>query len=280
MGKLDGKTVFITGGARGQGRSHALVLGSEGANVVMMDNLVVDVPYQAYPGGSPEQFEETQQLLEKIGTKFVATTGDVRSPADLRSAVEKGQSEFGQIDVAVANAGICLELMPTGEVTPEYWSSTIDTNLTGVFNTIQAVLPDMLSHGGGKIIATSSMGGRAGYANASAYCASKWGVIGLIKSVANEYGKSGITANAVCPTNVNSPMLHNEQSYGMFVPEVEHPTREQAEERMKMMHPLGIPYVEPEDISQAILFLASDAARFITAEVLTVCAGMMAMNAG
>jgi len=279
MGKLDGKTVFITGGARGQGRSHALILGGEGANIVMMDNLVVDVPYQAYPGGSADEFEETQLLLDKIGTKYVATTGDVRRPTDLRAAVDAGKAEFGAIDIAVANAGICLELMETGEVPPEYWAATIDTNLTGVFNTIQAVLPDMVSRRSGRIIATSSMGGRAGYAHASAYCASKWGVIGLIKSVANEYGKYGITANAVCPTNVNSPMLHNEQSYGMFVPDVEHPTREQAEERMKPAHPLGIPYVEPEDISQAILFLASDAARYITAEALTVSAGMMAMNA-
>lgn len=280
MGKLEGKTVFITGGARGQGRSHALTLGGEGANIVMMDNLVVDVPFQAYPGGSPEQYEETQQLLEKIGAKFVATTGDVRSPEDLRAAVELGRSEFGSIDIAVANAGILLALMATGEITPEYWSSTIDTNLTGVFNTIQAVLPDMIAQKSGRIIATSSMGGRAGYAHAAAYCASKWGVIGLIKSVANEYGKYGINANAVCPTNVNSPMLHNEQAYGLFVPDVEHPSREQAEERMMAMHPLGIPYVEPEDISQAILFLASDAARYISAEVLTVSAGMMAMNAG
>jgi SDR family mycofactocin-dependent oxidoreductase len=279
MGTLDGKTVFITGGARGQGRSHALILGGQGANIVMMDNLVVDVPHQAYPGGSAEEFEETQQLLEKQGTKFVAAVGDVRRPADLMAAVDAGRAQFGTIDIAVANAGICLELMPTGDVSAEYWSATIDTNLTGVFNTIQAVLPEMVARRSGRIIATSSMGGRAGYANASAYCASKWGVIGLIKSVAHEYGKYGITANAVCPTNVNSPMLHNEQSYRMFVPEAEHPTREQAEERMKPAHPLGIPYVEPEDISQAILFLASDAARYITAEALTVSAGMMAMNA-
>jgi (-)-trans-carveol dehydrogenase len=280
MGKLDGKTVFITGGARGQGRSHALTLGAEGANIVMMDNLVVHVPHQAYPGGSAEQYDETQRLLGEHGVKFVATVGDVRSAQDLKDAVAAGTAQFGPIDVAVANAGILLELMPTVDVPAEYWAATIDTNLTGVFNTVQAVLPGMIEQRSGKIIATSSMGGRAGYANATAYCASKWGVIGLIKCVANEYGKDGITANAVCPTNVNSPMLHNDQCYGRFVPDVEHPTRAQAEERMRPMHPMGVPYVEPEDVSQAILFLASDAARFVSAEVLTVSAGMMAMNAG
>jgi NAD(P)-dependent dehydrogenase (short-subunit alcohol dehydrogenase family) len=255
------------------------MLGAAGANIVMMDNLQVNVPYQPYPGGSAEEFEETQRLLEKQGTKFVATTGDVRRPADLKASVEAGMAKFGAIDIAVANAGICLQLVPTGEVSADYWSLTIDTNLTGVFNTIQAVLPDMVSRRSGRIIATSSMSGRSGYANAAAYVASKWGVIGLIKTVANEYGKFGITANAVCPTNVNSPMLHNDWTYSRFVPDVEHPTREQAEERMKPAHPLGIPYVEPEDISQAILFLASDGARYITGEALTVSGGAIAMNA-
>jgi SDR family mycofactocin-dependent oxidoreductase len=278
MGTLDGKVALVTGGARGQGRSHALALAGEGAAIVMMDNLIVDVPHQAYPGGSPKEFSETQDMLGQRGASYLAFTGDVRNPDDLENAVAKGISEFGAIDIAVANAGICLELTPTLEVDTDYWGMTIDTNLTGVFNTIRAVLPDMVSRKSGRIIATSSMGGRAGYANASAYCASKWGVIGLIKSVANEYGRYGITANAVCPTNVNSPMLHNEQSYSMFVPEIEHPTREQAEERMKLAHPLGIPAVEPEDISNAILFLASEAARYITAEAMTVSAGMMAMN--
>ena len=279
MGKLDGRTAFITGGARGQGRSHALVLAGEGANVVMMDNLEVNVPYQDYPGGSPEQFAETQQMLTDLGARFIACVGDVRKPADLQDAVGKAVGEFGGVDVAVCNAGIALDLAPVHEINPEAWAMTLDTNLTGVFNTIRAVLPDMMARGSGRIIATSSMAGRAGYAHGAPYGASKWGVIGLIKTVANEYGRYGITANAVCPTNANSPMIHRDNVYGMFVPEVEHPTREQAEERMKAMHPLGIPYVEPVDISQAILFLASDAARYISGEALSVSGGMIAMNA-
>lgn len=278
MGRLDDKTVFITGGARGQGRSHALTLAGEGANVVMMDNLVVDVPHQDYPGGSPEEYDQTQQLLTDKGARFIACVGDVRNPADLSDAVGKAISEFGAVDVAVCNAGVCLDMGPVHTTPAESWQATMDINLTGVFNTIRAVLPDMMARGSGRIIATSSIAGRFGYANGSAYGSSKWGVIGLIKTVATEYGPYGITANAVCPTNVNSPMLLRDNVYRMFVPEVEEPTREQAEERMRSMHPLRIPYVEPHDISETILFLASDAARYMSGEVLSVSGGLSASN--
>jgi SDR family mycofactocin-dependent oxidoreductase len=278
VSRLDGRTVFITGGARGQGRSHALTLAAEGANVVMMDNLQVDVPYQDYPGGSADEYEHTQRALTELGARYVACVGDVRSPEDLADAVGKAVSEFGAVDVAVCNAGVALDLAPVHQTPVQSWSMTLDINLTGVFNTIQAVLPDMMARRSGRIIATSSMAGRSGYANGVAYGASKWGVIGLIKTVANEYGSYGITANAVCPTNVNSPMIHRDNVYRLFAPDIDNPTREQAEERMKAMHPLGVPYVEPRDISQAILFLASDAARYISGEALTVSAGLAAMN--
>ncbi|MGI5518928.1 mycofactocin-coupled SDR family oxidoreductase [Streptomyces sp. CA-106131] len=279
MGKLDGKVAFLTGAARGQGRSHALTLGREGAAIVMVDNLLVDTPYQRYPGGSPEEYAETQDLLKQAGVRFLALTADVRNQGELQAAVAQGTAEFGPIDITVANAGSTMGLKPMGEIEPEEWARIIDTNLTGVYNTIRATLPDMVARRSGRIIATASMAGRSGYANGSAYGASKWGVIGLIKCVANEYGKYGITANAVCPTNVNSKMIHNQGTYDVFVPDVENPTRAQAEERMKVMHPLGVPYVEPEDISQAVLFLASDAARYVSGEALTVSAGLIAMNA-
>jgi NAD(P)-dependent dehydrogenase (short-subunit alcohol dehydrogenase family) len=237
------------------------------------------VPFQFYPGGSPEEYQETQEQLTKIGAKFLALKGDVRNPADLETVVAREIAEFGAIDIAVCNAGVALEMNPVHMLSPGSWAATLDTNLTGVFNTIRAVLPQMVERKSGRIIATSSMAGRAGYANCSSYSAAKWGVIGLIKCVANEYGRLGITANAVCPTNVNSPMIHNQTTYNMFVPEVERATREQAEERMAAMHPLGIPYVEPEDISKAILFLASDAARYISGEALSVSGGLIASSA-
>jgi SDR family mycofactocin-dependent oxidoreductase len=280
MGKLDGKTVFLTGGARGQGRSHAVTLAAEGARIVMMDNLVVDMPYQPYPGGSPEQYEETQELLKGIGNPYLATVGDVRNTGDLDAAVKAAISEFGQIDIVVANAGVALGLKKIIETEHGAWNQVIDINLTGVFNTIKAVLPVMVAQRSGRVIATSSMGGRRGGSNTSGYTASKWGVIGLIKTVANEYGEYGITANCVCPTNVNSPMLHNQDTYDRFVPDVEHPTREQAEERMAAMHPMRVPYVEASDISQAILWLASDAARYVSGIALDVSLGGSASHGG
>jgi SDR family mycofactocin-dependent oxidoreductase len=279
MGKLDGKVALITGAARGQGRSHALTLAEEGAVLVLFDNLVVDVPNQRYPGGSSEDYEETQDLLRKLGGRYLAVKGDVRSPADLEAAVAAGIAEFGAVDIAVCNAAITTELKPVAQISYDDWRNVIDTNLTGVYNTIHAALPNMVDRGsGGRIIATASMAGRAGYANCAAYGSSKWAVIGLIKCVANEYGRYGITANAVCPTNVNSKMVHNQGTYRLFVPEHDNPTREQAEDRMRRMHPLDIPYVEPHDISQAVLFLASDAARYISGEALTVSGGLIAMN--
>jgi SDR family mycofactocin-dependent oxidoreductase len=278
-GKLDGKVTLITGGARGQGRSHALTLAGEGADIVIVDNCIVDVAYQMYPGGTTQQLEETQRLVEAKGRRCIAIIGDVRNIQDLQDAAARAVSDLGGLDIAVANAGIAPALNKLGDVDPECWDLVIDINLTGVYNTIRAVLPEMISKQSGRIIATSSMAGRAGYPNAGPYCASKWGVIGLIKAVAGDYGPFGITANAVCPTNVNSPMIHNDNTYSHFAPDLEHPTRQQVEERMKMAHPLGVPYVEPEDVSQAILFLASDAARYISGEALTVSAGMIARNA-
>jgi (+)-trans-carveol dehydrogenase len=188
MGKPDGKVAFITGGARGQGRSHALTLAGEGASVILMDNLVVDVPFQSYPGASSGEFEQTQKMLSEQGARYLARQGDVRNPGDLGETVSAGISEFGGIDIVVCNAGVALELKPTAEVEPASRQLILDTNLTGVFNTIRSVLPHMVERKSGRIIATSSMAGRAGYANSAGYSPAKWGVIGLIKTVASEYG--------------------------------------------------------------------------------------------
>lgn len=278
MGKLEGRVALITGGARGQGRSHALTLAGEGADIVMVDNCIVDVPFQGYPGGSKEQFDETKEMVEALGRRCIAVVGDVRVASDLEGAVAQAHEQLGSVDIAVANAGLAPELKVLEEVDPDLWKMTLDVNLTGVFNTIRSVLPGMVSRRYGRIVATSSMAGRGGFAHAGAYCASKWGVIGLIKVVANEYGRHGITANAICPTNVDSPMVHNPGTYQVFVPEVENPTREQALERMAQHHPMGVPYVEPRDISQAILFLVSDEARYVSGDALTVSAGSAARN--
>lgn len=278
MGKFDGKVVLVTGGARGQGRSHALTFADAGADVVMFDNCEVDVEYQQYPGGSLEQFQETKRDVEAKGRRCLAIQGDVRRPEDLQKAVGEAIDTFGHIDVCLASAGVALLGDKVGDIPYGNWQLTLDINLTGVFNTIQAVLNHMAERRSGVIIATSSMGGRHAAPHCGPYTASKWGVIGLVKTVAAEYGPFGIRANAVCPTNVNSPMLHNANTYKLFAPDIEDPSWEEVKPRMSAAHPIPVAYVEPYDISNAMLFLASEDARFISGEALTVSAGGIAQN--
>jgi SDR family mycofactocin-dependent oxidoreductase len=275
---MDGKVVLVTGGARGQGRSHALTFADAGADIVMFDNCQVDVEFQTYPGGSPEQFEGTKREVEAKGRGCLAIQGDVRRLEDLQKAVAQALEAFGHIDVCLASAGVAFLGEKVGDMDPGNWQTTLDINLTGVFNTMKAVVNHMAERRSGVIIATSSMGGRVAFQHSAHYNASKWGVIGLVKTVAAEYGPFGIRVNAVCPTNVNSPMIHNAGTYGLFAPELENPTWEDVKPRMSQFHTLPIAYVEPYDISNAMLFLASDDARFITGEALTVSAGWIAQN--
>jgi SDR family mycofactocin-dependent oxidoreductase len=275
---MDGKVVFVTGGARGQGRSHALTFASAGADVVMFDNCQVDVEFQTYPGGSREQFEETKRAVEAKGVRCLAIQGDVRSLEDLQKAAARALEAFGHIDVCLASAGVAFLGDRVGDLDPGNWQTTLDINLTGVFNTIKAIVNHMADQRSGVVIATSSMAGRVAFQHAAQYNASKWGVIGLVKTVAAEYGPFGVRANVVCPTNVNSPMIHNPSTYALFAPEIENPSWEEVKPRMSANHTLPVAYVEPYDISNAMLFLASDDARFITGEVLTVSAGWIANN--
>ena len=152
----------------------------------------------------------------------------------------------------------------------------LDTNLTGTFNCVRAVLPAMARRGTGRIVAISSMSGRQGTPNLAHYSASKWGVIGMIKSVALEYAEQGITANVVCPTNVDTPMLHNEALYSLFAPEVEQPTRQQVEPRYAAMSPMRVPWCPPEAIADAVDHLVGDSGRFVTGSVLDVGLGSTA----
>jgi SDR family mycofactocin-dependent oxidoreductase len=275
---MDGKVVFVTGGARGQGRSHALTFAMAGADVVMFDNCQVDVEYQTYPGGSGEQFDETRRAVEAKGVRCLAIQGDVRSLEDLQKAAGHALEAFGHIDVCLASAGVAFLGDRVGDLDSGNWQTTLDINLTGVFNTIKAVVNHMADQRSGVVIATSSMAGRVAFQHAAQYNASKWGVIGLVKTVAAEYGPFGVRANVVCPTNVNSPMIHNPSTYALFAPEIENPSWEDVKPRMSASHTLPVAYVEPYDISNAMLFLASDDARFITGEVLTVSAGWIANN--
>jgi SDR family mycofactocin-dependent oxidoreductase len=282
MGKLDGSVALVVGGAKGQGRSHALTLAREGADIALVDNCEVVVEGQQYPGGSKEQLDETEAMVLALGRRCVSTVGDVRSSNDMERAVALTLSELGSLEHLICGAGILLRFGKVHEITPEQWRTVIETNLTGVFNSCRAALPNMVAKRRGTITIIASTAGRSGFPNLPDYNTSKWGVIGLMKSMASEYGEYGIRVNCVAPTNVNSgdrlSMTNNQAIFELFCPDLETPTRDDAIERMKQMHPLGVEGVEPEDVSNAILYLISDDARLISGEVLHVAAGLMAGN--
>lgn len=277
MAKLDGKVALITGGARGQGRSHALTLAREGADIVVCD-IAEQIETVPYPMGTQDQLDETVGLVEDLDRRCVAVKADVRDAGEVGSVVDRALSEYGKIDILLANAGI-FTFGTIAEMSDQMWRETIDTNLTGVFNAMHAVVPHMIEQNHGRIVATSSMAGRAGFPNIGHYVASKWGILGLVKSLAMEVAGNGITVNAVCPTGVDTDMIQNEAAYKLFLPDNEHPTREDAAVPFQALNAIPVPWVEAQDVSNAILFLVSDDARYITGEAINVAAGQNASNA-
>ncbi len=277
MGRFDDKVVFVTGGARGQGRSHALAFAREGADIVVCD-IAKQIDTVPYGMAVQADLDETARLVEKLDQRCVAITADVRSTAEVNAAVERAVSEFGRVDVLIANAGV-LSLTPVAEMTDQQWDDVIDTDLTGVFKPMRAIIPHMVAQASGRIIATASMAGRTGLPTVAHYCAAKWGVIGLVKSVAREVAANGVTVNAVCPTNVDTDMIHNESFYALFAPGVDNPSREDVIPGFQSLNAIPVPWIESIDISNAMMFLASPEARYITGEALHVSAGWNAFNA-
>jgi SDR family mycofactocin-dependent oxidoreductase len=270
------EVVLITGGARGQGRSHAIAFAERGADVVLCD-LAAPIGSAPYQLGTSDDLEQTKKAVEAAGARCLALTADVRDAAEMEDVAARAVAEFGHIDVACANAGI-LSFGSVRDLPVETWQDMIDVNLTGVFNTARAVVPTMLGQQYGRIVATASMAGRGGYANISHYVAAKWGVIGFIKSLAVELAPHGVTANVVAPTNVDSAMIQNEAVWGLFAGADRPATREAAEEACSAMTAQGIPWVQPADVTRAVLFLADRANSVITGEVLHVAAGANAHN--
>jgi SDR family mycofactocin-dependent oxidoreductase len=278
MGKFDGKVVLITGGARSQGRSHAVTFAREGADVAICD-IAAQLDTVPYPMGTRAELDETVKLVEDEDRRCVADVADVRDLDQIHEFVARTRAELGRVDFLLANAGI-FSFSAIAEMDEPTWQQMIDTNLTGVFHAMRAVLPAMIEQGFGRIVATSSMAGKMGFPNVGHYVAAKWGVIGLVKSLAREVGGNGITVNAVCPTNVGTIMIQNETAYKLFRPDLEHPTLEDAAPAYQEMHAIPVPWVEVADISNAMVFLCSDEARYITGETLAVAAGSNAANAG
>jgi SDR family mycofactocin-dependent oxidoreductase len=282
MGRLDDKVAFVTGGARGQGRSHAIRLAQEGAHVIIVDSVGGGDAYPwntAYAMATKPDLVETSRLVEATGRGVVARVGDVRDVDSLRDAVAEGVAKFGRIDIVSANAGISPY---TGEpetwnVTDERWNDVVDVNLGGVRNTIRAAVPAMIEAGnGGAIVITSSGAGLKGVYGLSDYCSTKFGVIGLARSLANEVAPHNIRVNVIAPGTVRTDMVLNDGLFRMFRPDLEAPTEADVAAIFTQMSMLPIPWVDPVDISNALVFLASDEARYITGVTLPVDAGMSA----
>ena len=272
-GKLEGKVAFITGAARGQGRSHAIRLAQEGANIIAVD-ICAQIDSVAYPMATPDDLAETVKQVEALDRRIVAHKADVRNSRALKEALDDGVAQLGKLDIVCANAGI-YQTRPALELDDPAWQETIDINLTGVWNTVKVSLPHLVANKGGSIILTSSVAGLKGLANSVHYNAAKHGVVGIMRTIGNEFGAQNIRVNSVHPTAVNTIMIQNPQVWGLFDPDNPNPTRESAEVAFKTINALPIPWVEPVDISNAILFLASDEARYITGVTLPVDAGFM-----
>ena len=279
MNELSGKVALVTGGARGQGRAHAIALAQAGADVAVCD-IAADIGTVKYALGTSDELTETVALVEKLDRRALSFVADVRDADAMQRTVDETIQELGRIDILVANAGI-FSRGPVAELTPQAWRDMIDVNLTGVFNAIRAVVPPMVAQGSGRVVATASMAAKLGAPMMSHYSASKWGIIGLVKSAALELAKTGVTVNAICPTNVRTPMMTNADMLGLFRPDLAEPELDQNMlDTFASTIPAGVPWVEPEDISRTMLFLVSEAARYITGETISVAGGQSALNVG
>ena len=275
MGRLDGKVVFITGVARGQGRSHAIRFAEEGADIIGID-VVEPIAGSTSPPATQADMDETVAAVEALDRRIIATKADVRSLAQVKKAVDDGVAQFGRLDVAIANAGVMTSMGPTAALTDEAFSDLIDINLTGVWRTCAAAIPHLQAGGrGGSIIMTSSVAGLSAIANAGHYVAAKHGVVGLMRSLALELAPDGIRVNSIHPTTVNTPMVNNESTFRLFRPDLESPSVDDFVEAAKGMNALPIGWVEAFDISNAMVWLASDEARYVTGVTLPVDAGML-----
>ena len=272
-GRVDGKVAFVTGAARGQGRSHAVRLAAEGADIIAVDvcGPIDNVPFEL---GSEEDLAETADLVKAHDRRVVTATVDVRDLDALTEAVNSGVEQLGRLDIVAANAGIAALGAPLVDMDTKTWQDTVDVNMTGVWHTAKAAIPHILAGGrGGSIVLTSSVGGLKSYPFAGHYVAAKHGVVGIMRTLAIELAQENIRVNSVHPTQVNTPMIMNDATYKMFRPDLENPGPDDFAPLSQMMNTLPVPWVEPEDISNAVLFLASDEARYITGVTLPVDAG-------
>ena len=276
MGRLDGKVAFITGVARGQGRSHAVRLAQEGADIIGVDSCA-DVGSVGYEMATPDDLAETAREVEALGRRFVATQADVRNSGAMNAAVDDGVEQLGRLDIVLANAGVA-SFAPAEEMSDAMWDDMIDINLYGVFRTVRPAIPHLKANpDGGAIVLTSSTGGLKGLANIAHYCAAKHGLAGLMKTLAVELAPHHIRVNIVAPTNVDTRMIQNQSTYALFFPDRDFAavTREEAAPAFATLNLLQVGWVDPSDVTEAVLYLVSDSGRFVTGVELPVDAGMV-----
>lgn len=276
MQRVQGKVALVTGAGRGQGRSHAIRLAEEGADIIALD-ICADIEGVKYPLATEDDLAETARRVEALGRRIVAAPADVRDHDALSAAVDDGVAQLGRLDIVVANAGI-FDFAPSDEIDSALWKNVLEVNLTGVWNTARAALPHVRAGGaGGSMVFTSSVAGLIPQQNFSHYVAAKHGVVGLMRTLALELAPEMIRVNTVNPTSVNTRMIHNDAVYALFAPELppEERTLEVIRPRFAALSAMPVEWVEPSDVSSAVLFLASDESRYVTGIALPIDAGIM-----
>jgi SDR family mycofactocin-dependent oxidoreductase len=263
MGRVDGKVAFVTGAAQGQGQAHCLRLAEEGADIIAVD-LCEQLDLVRYQMGTAEGLEATADGVRSHGRRVVTAKADVRDAEGLRATLHRAVTDLGRLDIVVANAAICT-IQTWDDVTERVWQDTIDINLTGVWHTVQASIPHLIASGGGSIVITSSAAGLKGLPFLTPYVVAKHGLVGLARTLANELADHSIRVNTVHPTGVDTPMGHISGGDGIY-------------ESKPLLAPifmntLDVQHIDPVDISNAVLFLASDEARYVTGVALPVDAG-------
>ncbi|OBK63242.1 3-ketoacyl-ACP reductase [Mycobacterium colombiense] len=276
--RLDGKVAFITGAARGQGRAHAVRMAQEGADIIAVD-ICEQIKSNKYPLATAEDLDQTAKLVKDLGRRILPIKADVREREQLHAAVEAGMAEFGHLDIVVANAGICP--MALGDPQPTDFVDAADVDLLGVMNAVAVSIPHLAD--GSSIIVTGSTAGMMPNTTSNpvmgpggaGYSWAKRTIIGYVEEMAVHLAPRFIRVNAIHPTNVNTHLLHNEGLYQVFRPDLENPTREDAELAFTFFQAMPIPYIEPEDVANLGAFLASDESRYITGQQIRIDAGSL-----
>jgi (+)-trans-carveol dehydrogenase len=279
-GRVQGKVALITGAGRGQGRSHAVRLAEEGARVI-----AIDLPDGAgrelnrlspYAMATEADLTETIRLAQAVGGEAIAVLADVRDYDELAAAVAVGLDRFGRIDIVSANAGITGFTGKAWELGREQWQAVLDVDLTGTWHTVKAVAPAMIEQRSGSIVITASTMGVKGGANLAGYVAAKHGVVGLMRALAHELAPFSVRVNAIAPTSVATDMVFNDAVLGLFRPDLERPGIDDVVQAFTQHNMLPVPWTEARDISEAVLWLGSDEARYVHGIVLPVDAGQLA----